>query len=289
LYTPQGDITELEEYEYNSYRLLTNKKKTIHNTSGGIESYEERTRYLSDVLYYLIPVKPYMPNLLYPIEPINQNLPCEKVLLRNGKVVAAEVISYKAFPNDESDFLVKDMIFQLETQIPLEDYEPCRVLGSTFGTTRDNRCKIQTVYEEYDEYGNPLYVTIKDGKSYVYLWSYKGQYPIAEIVFDGSITYEQIKSIVQTQLSVNNLDALSQLAQPNEIKLINGTLQNAIPNALVTTYTYSPSMGKTSETLPDGTTIYYEYDSYGRLKWTYTIVDGEPQFLEGNKYQYKNQ
>lgn len=40
-------------------------------------------------------------------------------------------------------------------------------------------------------------------------------------------------------------------------------------NSVMTTYTYIPSVGKTSETDTNGTTIYYEYDSFGRLMKVY--------------------
>jgi hypothetical protein len=290
-YTSMGNLTEVEEYEYNSYRLLTNKKKTISHVSGSTESYEERTQYLCDImpLSFTGSIATALRTLVNTLEQTHQwGLPCEKVLLRNGKVVAAEVTSYKVWENDENDLVVKDRVYQLEIQDPVQDYESYSISGS-YSAVIDDRCTGRTTYEAYDEYGNPVYVKAQDGKEYMYLWSYEGQYPIAEIVWDKTMTYTQVKSIVQTQLSVGDLDALSRDIQPNEVKLRDGTLQNALPNALVTTYTYQPFVGITSQTAPDGTTVCYEYDNFGRLKWTYTAVDGEYQYLTGNKYHHKNQ
>ena len=72
---------------------------------------------------------------------------------------------------------------------------------------------------------------------------------------------------------------------PNETKLRDGSLQNALPNALVTTYTYKPLDGVTSVTDPRKVTTYYEYDLFGRLE---TVKDHINQNIEGYEYRYKN-
>jgi hypothetical protein len=123
----------------------------------------------------------------------------------------------------------------------------------------------------YDEADRVISVTDKAGMKTAYLWGYNGLYPIAEIKNIGTATPAQSYLDESDFQNIQNLHA---------------TLRTAYPQAQVTVYTYKPSVGKTSEKAPDGTMIYYEYDATGRLKWTYTIVNGEVQFLEGNKYQY---
>lgn len=49
----------------------------------------------------------------------------------------------------------------------------------------------------------------------------------------------------------------------------------------MTTYTYLPGIGITSQTDVNGNTTYYEYDSLGRLV---TIKDNERHLLK--KYEY---
>ncbi|GGB06519.1 RHS repeat protein [Puia dinghuensis] len=55
-------------------------------------------------------------------------------------------------------------------------------------------------------------------------------------------------------------------------------------DALMTTYTYSPLVGKTSETDPSGKTLTYEYDGLGRLLH---VRDQDGNILKQYDYQYQ--
>jgi YD repeat-containing protein len=63
-------------------------------------------------------------------------------------------------------------------------------------------------------------------------------------------------------------------------------IQQLVPQSFSTTYTHKPLVGVTSMTDPSGITIFYEYDSFGRLK---AIRNHLGEYLERYDYHYKNQ
>jgi len=56
-------------------------------------------------------------------------------------------------------------------------------------------------------------------------------------------------------------------------------------DAIMTTYTYDPLIGMTSQTDANGKTTYYEYDSFGRLKY---VKDHENNIVKEYAYHIKN-
>ncbi len=55
-------------------------------------------------------------------------------------------------------------------------------------------------------------------------------------------------------------------------------------DAQITSYTYDPIIGMTTSTDPNGLTTYYDYDSFGRLKY---IRDDKGNLIKANDYHYK--
>ena len=111
-------------------------------------------------------------------------------------------------------------------------------------------------YNEYDSYGNALNLT-EGGIEKTYLWSYKGQYPVAEIA---NATYSAVKSA----LGSTTPDALSKTALP--VRSVLQGLSSKLPNASVKVYEYKSGAGVSQKTEAYGENTTYEYDGLNRLK-----------------------
>lgn len=151
-------------------------------------------------------------------------------------------------------------------------YLPASVSHSVGSASLESRMQYA-----YDSKNNVNYVA-KDGvTNIVYLWSYKGMYPIAKIE---GMTYNGVLSL----LGSSYISGLSSKLEPeaSDYNRIRTTLN--LDGVLVTTYTYKPLVGVTSETLPNGITTYYEYDGFGRLK---TVKDTNHNAVSNYKYHYK--
>ena len=139
----------------------------------------------------------------------------------------------------------------------------------------DNAPETRAVYS-YDDSLNVRSVAV-DGMETVYIWSYNSQYPIAKIE---GVTYAD----VENALGASTLATLLRKPEPGAEDLMQ--IRNAI-NGIgghVTTYTYKPLVGITSETLPNGNTVYYEYDSFGRLT---RVIDHDGSVISTNSYNYR--
>lgn len=111
-----------------------------------------------------------------------------------------------------------------------------------------------------------------------YLWSYGGEYPIAEIT---NATLTEVKN----KISVD-IELLQNSYTPNMSSVNN--LRAVLPNASIKTMTYEPLIGMSSFTDPKGYTQYYEYDDFGRVKNIYEIVGDTRHILKHFEYQVTN-
>ena len=134
---------------------------------------------------------------------------------------------------------------------------------------------IVTNLSNYDTYGNLTEQYKNYDKHDVYLWGYNGQYPVAKIQ---GTTYTTATSYVTNSVLQNPSSDAALRAQINNIR-------TALTGAQVTTYTYSPGMGITSETDPTGITTYYDYDAFGKLLH---IRDQNNNILKKFNYNYYN-
>lgn len=183
--------------------------------------------------------------------------PIQVSVFSNNNFIGKKIIQYKNLGNN----LI----------VPQKEYYADKELLS-------GECRMN--YSQYDNYGNLEYVILDDYTHVVYLWSYKGTYPIAEIK---NATYAEVNSALQEQ-SISIASLRSKLEPSiNDMNMVNN-LRTKMPNAHITTYAYSPIVGIKTETGPNGKITHYNYDNLGRL---INVRDHIGKLLEQYDYHYK--
>ncbi|HEX3007899.1 MAG TPA: RHS repeat domain-containing protein, partial [Bacteroidales bacterium] len=251
VYTKNGAVKTTERFAYNNYSLLVQSEK--QDSKGTLEIL--RTRYPSETNYS---------------EMISKNMlayPVEQISLKNGNVINSTLTLYKSNLNT----YVPDKVYTLNISSSISSFSPFN------GISRDSHYNVipEITFDKHDESGNILQATGINGVITSYLWGYKQAYPVAKI--EGADYTTASKAVDLSVLNNPSSDAVLR----NEL----AKLRTALPNALITTYTYSPLIGMTSQTDPNGVTTYYEYDDFGRLK---CVKDNNGKILKTYEYHYKN-
>jgi len=141
--------------------------------------------------------------------------------------------------------------------------------------TADTLTRIRYVKID-DTNGNVLQVKKESGIDITYLWGYNGQYPIAMIENANLATV--LAALGTTEAAVKQW-----FTTPSNIRTL-------LPNAMVTTYGYRPLVGVASVTDPKGYSLYYTYDSFGRLEFVKEKdPDNNYRILSETKYHYRQE
>ncbi|MEW7278452.1 hypothetical protein ABW636_07635 [Aquimarina sp. 2201CG1-2-11] len=151
--------------------------------------------------------------------------------------------------------------------------------------TATNILEDRVHYHRYNTSGKPVEVSRADGTRIVYIWGYQEELPIAKIE---NATYSEVSGYISDLQNKSNADTdHCNTSSCKEQILRNAlqTLREALPNAMVSTYTYDPLVGVTSMTDPKGYTMYYTYDGFNRLEF---VKDADGNLISENKYHYKN-
>ena len=140
-----------------------------------------------------------------------------------------------------------------------------------------NPSTIMGRYHGYDANGNILSLSKEFDVRATYLWGYNHAYVVAKVA---GADYATVSSFINQAILDNPASDQQLRDELNKVRI--GLAGNT---ALVTTYTYAPLVGITSETAPIGKTIYYEYDGFGRLK---LIKDQDQNIIKTFQYHFKN-
>ncbi|WP_447642602.1 MULTISPECIES: DUF5977 domain-containing protein [Chitinophagaceae] len=147
----------------------------------------------------------------------------------------------------------------------------------------------RVAFNQYDNFGNVLEQQKSGDVKEVYLWGYGSRYPVARIV--GQKSYTEI--VAQAGINAVYLNGLTDDAT---IRNYLSALRS-VGDVQATAYTYKPLVGMTSQTDPNGSTVLYEYDTFGRLVHTrdkdnmvaqrfYYNYAGQPKDYAGNTVYY---
>lgn len=203
----------------------------------------------------------------------------EKTESIDNSITSAQLNQY--YINNYNDYVPNSM-YALEAETPLPSfsgyhYEAGYLLKDPhYGETP------AAEFLDYDEEANVIKAKEKNGIYSYYLWGYNKKYIVAKI-----------ESATNTTISVtvndNNLSKSDEFnAIKNDVLYLKGLLASYINNDdyMVTLYTYKPLFGMTSQTDVNGVTMYYEYDSFGRLK---CAKNDDGDILQRFDYHYADQ
>ncbi|WP_139276326.1 DUF5977 domain-containing protein [Sinomicrobium oceani] len=186
------------------------------------------------------------------------NYPVEEIQLKNNVVINATKINY--FNWGASVPQIYPQIIQTRTgSLPYET-------------------KIR--FYDYDNFGNLLSVAKENGPTESYVWSYKNQYPVAKVL---NANYNTIETLLGGATAVRTFSASIPPSANAVNDFLNPLRAEGLKDIQVTTFSYKPLVGMTSQTDAKGMTMYYEYDNYQRL---ISVKDHNRNVVKNYKYNY---
>ena len=200
--------------------------------------------------------------------------------LSNQKIIEGAITLYK------SDKPYPDQLLNLEIGSSLSLVNFGNGSGLNFGSFIKNSStditdfyKPVIVFNSYDDNGN---ITTQQNSNDIkksYIWGYGSRHPIAEIVGEDYATI-----IANSNLDQSVLQSI--FTSDEDMRTELNKIRTSFPAALVTTYTYKPLIGPTSQTDINNRSTYYEYDAFGRLV---LIRDNDKNILKKFCYNYRGQ
>jgi hypothetical protein len=180
--------------------------------------------------------------------------------------------------------------FYRKIKIPFKQTGSIMVPSSVISSNGSGDVATLVTYDSYDNYGNLRQFSEINGITSSAEWSYENGYPVVIAKNVDYTTLHSVISSIQSDLQaflMNSVGNLTTDAQKSYLKSFNASLRNniSLKNALITTFTYIPSIGMTSQTDPNNITTYYEYDSNNRLK---CIKNDNGYIIKTFEYNYNH-
>jgi len=215
-----------------------------------------------------------------------------------GKSIQTEV--YRDYDDDE----IADAGELLSVQRTMYDdwgtsgVQPESISSLKGAVSPSNQLEERVEFHGYDDDGNPDEVSRSDDIHTSYIWGYRNQYPIVKAdnvaqSYLESATAAAINSLTGYSGGMADMDELlwdiegfSLSSQRDKWESFNSSLRShiSVADASITTYTYLPPIGLSSETDPNGNTTYYDYDDFNRLE---KVRDKDNVQVQSYEYNYK--
>ncbi|MBD0833797.1 RHS repeat domain-containing protein [Aestuariibaculum sediminum] len=304
IYYMSGFFAHLSKSEVTHYHETDSLKTTINYYYDGLNQSPKTHRQVSRTITTNSDGKSLLTKTYFPDDVVStssldlntlnsqEKMAIDKLKLQNNKAMPIQTNTYNDINTNglgEDTELIsaqRTNFIDLGGVVLTESIQTLKGVYNSSSNILEDRVK----YLQYDNYGNPVEVSKADGTIISYCWGYDGKYPIAKIE---NATYNSVLSaLVSSSVSLQNLtnaddDHCIDGGGCNEEALRSGlqSLREAMPNALVSTYTYDPLIGMTSATDPSGYTTFYIYDEFNRLMM---IKDSNGNVTKENKYNYGN-
>lgn len=275
--TPTDSLVEVQTWSYTGNRLLTE----THRIGTGKTMKTEYVYPDRISLEYMTMSSPEAECVKKMINTNYINRPIQIAQYQDEKCIGGTYYKYRNLGR-VSNQIVLDSVFQLQLKneitalpVPFVDRQGKLVRHANFEW---ERC-----YPSYGTGLKPQGIRYRNKPSVAFYWK-GGHYLMLKAEgCDYQDLYRPDNTELQTQLST----FLSCKGASNELYDFNQYIRSALPaGTQVTTYTYRPLVGPTSETDPSGKSLYYDYDRYNRLSVT---RDSGNLILEEKTYHYPGQ
>jgi len=211
------------------------------------------------------------------------NYPIEQKTFVNNKLTNTIITTYLSDnPSSSSGKILPNATYGLNTNVPMTDFATFSAGDGNTAYNFDSSMNQKVTYTYYPDGNIKEIKSNKTGITTTYLWSYKGQYPVAEII---NGTY----STVEYALNGYSPITMSNLLTPDMSKVNSLRTSIYLGSAQVNTFTYNPLVGVLTKTDSRGITSYFDYDNMNRLKETFIIENGVKKVLQKYDYHYQNQ
>ncbi|HOO84782.1 MAG TPA: hypothetical protein PLS94_09475 [Prolixibacteraceae bacterium] len=204
--------------------------------------------------------------------------PVQQTIYRAGKVSDSQLTTYK----NTNGFYVPDKFYKLQTTSPLSGITSYNGTPLSIDT---NYVNPELVIDEYDNKGNVLKTNAADGIVTNYIWAYNQNYIVAKII--GGADFSLSASLYEAINNRSFSGTGTKTEVDADIAFLKSQLNTYFSSSSyqVFLYTHIPLVGLSSETLPNKTTTYYIFDSFGRL---YEVRDHDYRLLKKQTYNYAN-